>query len=79
MRVTWVLASRLELVAVAGRLIYASGTIQANACDVGPRIPSRVGRGRRAAVNFVVCFAWGEFLYRAFHELAFSNSFVDPV
>ena len=41
--------------------------------------PSRVGRGRRASVNFVVCFGWGEFFFCAFHEFAFSNSFVDPV
>ena len=41
--------------------------------------PSRVGRGRRASVNFVVCFGWGEFFFCAFHEFAFSKSFVDPV
>ena len=29
--------------------------------DVFPRMPSRVGRGRRAAVDFVVCFGWGVF------------------
>ena len=28
-------------------------------------MPSRVGRGRRAAVDFVVCFRWGEF-FRVF-------------
>ena len=30
-------------------------------------MPSRVGRGRRAAVNFVVCFGWdGFFRFRFF-------------
>ena len=32
-----------------------------------------------AAVNFVVCFRWDEFFFRALHEFAFPNSFVDPV
>ena len=32
-----------------------------------------------AAVNFVVCFRWGDFFLRAFHEFVFSNSFLDPV
>ena len=35
--------------------------VWANAWDVFRRAPSRVGRGRRAAVNFVVCFGWGQF------------------
>ena len=51
----------------------------ANAWNVFRRAPSRVGRGRRAAVNFVVCFGWGDFFFRAFHEFTFSNSFVDSV
>ena len=29
--------------------------------DVFPRMRPRVGRGRRAAVNIVVCFRWGGF------------------
>ena len=40
---------------------------------------SRVGRGCRAGVNFVVCFGWGDLFFRAFRDSAFSNSFVDPV
>ena len=44
--------------------IYGSGTEWANACDALPRMPSRVGRGRRAAVDFVVCFRWGGGLFR---------------
>ena len=51
----------------------------ANAWNVFRRTPSRVDRGRRAAVNFVVCFGWDEFFFRAFRAFAFSNSFVDPV
>ena len=30
----------------------------ANAWDVFRRAPSRGGRGRQAAVDFVVCFGW---------------------
>ena len=41
--------------------IYGSGRVWANAWDVFRRAPSRVGRGRRAAVDFVVCFGWGGF------------------
>ena len=33
-------------------------------------MPSRVGRGRRAAVDFVVCFGWGGFL-RVFFPTVF--------
>ena len=44
--------------------IYGSGRAWANACDVFPRMPSRVGSGRRAAVDFVVCFRWGGFFFR---------------
>ena len=39
--------------------IYGSGRVWANACDVFPRMPSRVGRGRRAAVDFVVFWLGG--------------------
>ena len=41
--------------------IYGSGRVWANAWDVFPRILSRVGRGRGAAVDFVVSFGWGGF------------------
>ena len=39
--------------------IYGSGRVWANAWDVFRRTPSRVGHGRRAAVDFVVCFGCG--------------------
>ena len=35
--------------------------VWATAWDVFRRAPSRVGRGRRAAVDLVVCFRWGGF------------------
>ena len=41
--------------------IYESGRGWANAWSVFRRTPSRSGRGRRAAVNFVVCFGCGGF------------------
>ena len=41
--------------------IYRSGKVWANACDVFRRMPSRIGRGRRAAVDFVVCFGGADF------------------
>ena len=44
---------------------------------MGFRAPSRGGRGRRADVDLVVCFGYGG-VFRAFHEFALSNSFVDP-
>ena len=43
--------------------IYGSGRVWANAWDVFGRAPSRVGRDRRAAVDFVVCFGWGGFFF----------------
>ena len=43
--------------------IYGSGRVWANAWDVFRRASSRGGRGRRAAVDFVVCFGWGGILY----------------
>ena len=46
--------------------IYGSGRVWGNAWDVFPRMPSRVGRGRRDAVDFVVCFGWGGFFFRVF-------------
>ena len=36
--------------------IYGSGPVLANAWDVFRLTPSRGRRGRRAAVDFVVCF-----------------------
>ena len=35
---------------------YGIGRVRANAWDVFHRMPSRVPRGGRAAVDFVVCF-----------------------
>ena len=42
--------------------IYGSGRVWANAWDVFRRATSRGGRGRRAAVDMVVCFGRGGFL-----------------
>ena len=39
--------------------IYRSGGVWANAWDGFRRAPSRDGRGRPAAVDFVVCFGCG--------------------
>ena len=39
--------------------IYRSGRVWANAWDVFGRAPSRGGRGRRDAVDFVLCFGRG--------------------
>ena len=41
--------------------IYGSQGVWANALDVFARAPSRGGRGRRAAVDIVVCLARGDF------------------
>ena len=43
--------------------IYGSGRIWANAWDVFRRMTSRGGRGRRAAVDFVLCFGCGGILF----------------
>ena len=51
--------------------IYRSGRVWAHAWDVFPRMPSRVGRGRRAAVDFVVCFGWGGFFSVCFSFFVF--------
>ena len=45
--------------------IYGSGRVWANAWDVFRRAPSRGGRGRRAAVYFVLRFGCG-FFFRVF-------------
>ena len=55
--------------------IDESGTVWANACNVFPRMPSRVGRGRRAAVDFVVCFGWGGRIFQFFFFLRFFSFF----
>ena len=39
--------------------IYGSGRVWAIAWDLFRRTPSRGGRGRRAAVDFVLCFGCG--------------------
>ena len=46
--------------------IYGSERVWANAWDVFGHAPFRVGRGRRAAVDFVVCFRWGDLSYFIF-------------
>ena len=52
--------------------IYGSGRVWANAWNVFHPAPSRVGRGRRATVNFVVCFGWGEVFWCSdWHEIVF--------
>ena len=38
-----------------------SARVWATSWDAFRRAPSRVGRGRCAAVDFVVCFGWGGF------------------
>ena len=42
-----------------------------NAWDVFRRAPSRGGRGRRAAVDSVVCFGWGGFFCLDFFSICF--------
>ena len=42
--------------------IYESEGLWANVLDVFGRAPSRGGRGRRAAVDIVVCLARGDFV-----------------
>ena len=41
--------------------IYGSGRVWVNAWGVFHHMPSRGGRGRRAAVAFVVCFSFDMF------------------
>ena len=41
--------------------IYGSGRVWANTWDLVRRTPCRGGRGRRAAVDFVVCFGFVSF------------------
>ena len=42
-----------------------------DARDVFPRMLSRRGRGRRVAVDFVVCYGRGGFFFRVFFLLLF--------
>ena len=51
--------------------IYGSGRVWANAWDVFFRMPSRVARGGRAAVDFVVSFGWGGFFRDFFFRFFF--------
>ena len=55
--------------------IYGSGRVWANAGYVFRLVPSRGGRGRQAAVDFVVCFGWdGTFSFFFSRFLLFSNA-----
>ena len=52
---------------------YGSGQVWANAWDLFRPAPSRGGRGCWAAVDFVVCFGWGEvfsrmYIFKFVHE-----------
>ena len=51
--------------------IYGSERVWANAWDVFRRAPSRGGRGRRAAVDIVVCFGRGGFFVVFFRFVFF--------
>ena len=57
--------------------IYGSGRVWANAWDVFRRMPSRGGRGGRAAVDFVVCFGCGGGIFFVFFLSIFSSSNAD--
>ena len=56
------------------RPISTNPGVWANASDVFLRAPSRGGRGHRAAVDIVVCLAWGEFSQRIFYRFCFSSN-----
>ena len=58
--------------------IYGNGLVWANAWDVFSRTPSRVGRGRRAAVDFVVCFGWPRADFFVFFFFLFFDFFFSP-
>ena len=49
--------------------IYGSVRVWANAWDVFRRAPSRGGRGRQAAVDFVVCFGCSSIYFVCFFFL----------
>ena len=51
--------------------IYGSRRVWAIVCDVFPCMTSRVGRGRRAAVDFVVRYGWGGFSFLFFRYFFF--------
>ena len=48
-----------------------SARVWANAWDVFRRTPSRGGRGRRATVDFVVCFECGGFSFILFFRFLY--------
>ena len=55
--------------------IYGSVRVWANAWDVVSRTPSRGGRGRRDAMDFMVRFGWGGFFcFLFFFRFFFSSS-----
>ena len=49
-----------------------AGELWSNAWDVFRRAPSRGGRGRQAAVDFMVYFDWGGFLREVFFRFFFA-------
>ena len=53
---------------------YGSVRVWANAWDVFRRAPSRGGRGRRVAVDYVVCFGRGVFFLCVFCSVFFFSS-----
>ena len=54
--------------------IYGTGRAWANVWDVFHHMPPRGGRGRRAAVAFVVCFRWGG-IFSCFQVITFFFEF----
>ena len=54
--------------------IYGNGRVWGNAWGVFRRAPSQGGRGRRAAVDFVVCFGWGGYFVILFSTLFSLNA-----
>ena len=59
--------------------IYGNRRVWVNAWEVFHRMPSRVACDRRAAVDFVVCFGWGDIFSVPAMSLHFQHSFVDPI
>ena len=53
--------------------------VWATAWDVFRRAQPRDGRGRRADVDFVVCFGWGGFFFRVFFPIFFLFERTRPV
>ena len=65
--------------------IYGSGLVWANSWDAFRCAPSRDGSDRWAAVDFVVCFGWGNFfllwfsfVYFFFHRTRLATSMSPP-